>query len=714
MALEITTFDNKRGGNPFFKAAGHPLAARAMPALLDSLAGIGPIAIYDPLGCAGDLAALYDLSGLEIEGIYVQALEELGENRLGHVTRPVTDLAGAKIGALWLLAFDAERPLEQIRHLIPEGTRIESLAALRLPDEMLSDRRWYLSGINFATNFAFFREAEGHHTRIVTADYWSGYGAKAPSLWCCLFDETGKELAEWWEDWPTAGGVIRIDSAEVRERLGIGPFTGQLFLHVCGIAGHDIVKYALDTYGDGDEVLSCTHDANAWPSDHYAGLPAPRRRPELAVGWSWFLGMLVPVNGLVQVGAQARADRYMYLPLIGLSVAVVFGVHRWSGGRPRLRVPACVAGALAVTAFAVATAVQVRYWRDTETLFQRALAVTIGNHVAHVNLGEELIRQKRYDDATAHLMTALRLAPGAAFAHAALGDIHLEYGNFVQAEHHFRRALNRRDHQPLWRAGLAQALFGLGRIPESIEQYRSALELEPGVALLHANLGLALSKAGRRDDAIASFERALALDPDLALAHASLGAELAAGRGARRAIAPLERAIELDPTLAIPRVHLGRLLADLGEPERAIPQLEEALRLRPRDPAATALLASALDRAGRPAEAAARYRQAIALGVDDPQLVNNLAWLIATSGDPAVGPPAEAVRHAEAAAASTGYEVAGIVDTLAVAYHAAGRRDDAEKAARRALDLARRDGRPDVMAEVRAHLSRIEAGEPVR
>ena len=276
MALDITTFDNKRGGNPFFKAAGHPLAARAMPALLAELAAAGPVALYDPLGCAGDLAALYDLSGLEVEGVYVQDLDDLGKSRLGQATRPITDLPSARIGALWLLAFDAERPLEQIRHLIPAGAQVESLARLRLPEAMLSQPRWYLSGINFATNFAFFRDAEGQHTRLVTADYWSGYGAKAPALWACLFDEAGATLAEWWEDWPAPGGTIEIDSAALRARFGLGPFTGQLFLHVCGIAGHDVVKYALDTYGDGAEALSCTHDANAWPSDHYAGLPAPR------------------------------------------------------------------------------------------------------------------------------------------------------------------------------------------------------------------------------------------------------------------------------------------------------------------------------------------------------------------------------------------------------------------------------------------------------
>jgi hypothetical protein len=110
---------------------------------------------------------------------------------------------------------------------------------------------------------------------LVTANYWSGYGAKNPEVWCCLLDEKGTPLADWREPLAGAGGTVVVDSAEVRRRFALPEFTGQLFVHVLGIAGHDVVKYALDTYGDEARVLSCTHDANAWPSDLYAGLPAP-------------------------------------------------------------------------------------------------------------------------------------------------------------------------------------------------------------------------------------------------------------------------------------------------------------------------------------------------------------------------------------------------------------------------------------------------------
>ncbi len=275
MALNIETFSNAKGGNAFFKAIGHPLAARQAAALLQDL-GAGPVAVYDPLGYARAFAEIYDLSGLDIAAVYVQDLQDIGSEILGRQAQPVTDLPGSTATKVFVTAFDAGRLIDHIRHLLPQGAEVVSLDALRLPEAMVTNTGNYLDSLNFATNLVFFREGGGHHTRLATANYWSGYGAQAPSAWCCLMDENGTPLAEWDDPLPGAGGSVVIDSKEVRERFGLGDFTGSLFLHICGIAGHDIVKYALDTYGDSDEVLSCTHDANSWPADLYGGLPAPK------------------------------------------------------------------------------------------------------------------------------------------------------------------------------------------------------------------------------------------------------------------------------------------------------------------------------------------------------------------------------------------------------------------------------------------------------
>ena len=273
MALSIETFSNITGGFSFFKAAGHPLTAQRIRDLIAAIEG--PVAVYDPLGLAAPFAEIHDCGALNLVGVFVQDIERIGESLFGQTTQPVTELPQSGAQTVFIPGFDTERVAEHISHLLPAGAKLVTLDQVRLEDEMVTDKRRYLTPINFATNFAFFRDGEGYHTRLVTVNYWAGYGAKDVWVWCCLFDVDGQVLIEWRENLPSGVGSVVIDSQEVRERFDLDAFTGQLFLHAINASGHDVVKYALDTYGDAPEVLSCTHDANAWPSDLYAGLPAP-------------------------------------------------------------------------------------------------------------------------------------------------------------------------------------------------------------------------------------------------------------------------------------------------------------------------------------------------------------------------------------------------------------------------------------------------------
>ena len=275
MSLDIETFSNVTGGFSFFKAIGHPSAAEKADALIAGLARSGPVAVYDPLGFANAFAALHDCSAIDVAATFVQDVAAIGDAVWGQASAPVTDLRSSGASAVFVVAFDSDRLVDHIRHLLPDDATVVSLDAMRLDAERLTNRRRYLDPLNFATNFAFFRDADGHHTRLVSANYWSGYGAKDTQIWFNLFDDAGEQLAEWCDALPPATGSIVVDSRTVRDRFGLGEFTGQLFLHVVNGAGHDVVKYALDTYGDDDTVLSCTHDANAWPADLYGGLPAP-------------------------------------------------------------------------------------------------------------------------------------------------------------------------------------------------------------------------------------------------------------------------------------------------------------------------------------------------------------------------------------------------------------------------------------------------------
>lgn len=281
--LGIDTFIPGRGGNVLYRALAHPLGAERLAALLRELAGAGPVALFDPRGEAASIAALSGLAGLPIAGLYGQDVRDIGSRRLGFEVRPVSTIGDSGAATVLVLAFDAARIPGQIAHLVPKAARTVTLDAARLSDEYLTNTRRYLDPLNFATGFAFFRDRAGLSTRVATGDYWGGYGATRPRrIFCRLFGSDGAVLGDWWQDLAASGTpTVAIDSREVRDRLGLGEFTGQLFLHVVGAAGHDIVKYAVDVLGTGRPDLSCTHDANPWPADRYAGLPAPR--PDEAV-----------------------------------------------------------------------------------------------------------------------------------------------------------------------------------------------------------------------------------------------------------------------------------------------------------------------------------------------------------------------------------------------------------------------------------------------
>mgnify|MGYP001469336827 CR=1 FL=1 len=336
MALRIETFSNATGGSSVFKAAGHPLAAPLAGALVERLEAAGPVALYDPYGHLGTFAELYDLRGVEIAGLYVQDVDKVGSELLGHAARPVTELPSGGARAVLVAAFDADRPAANIAHLVPAGAEVLSFDAIRLPAEMMSDRRNYLAGINWATNFVFFRDGGGRHTRLVTANYWAAYGGKAGQrLWCRLFDADGAVLAEWTDPMPEANATVVVDSAAVRARFGLPEFTGSLFIHVLGAAGHDVVKYALDTYGDGPEELSCTHDANAWPADYYAGVPAPRDGERVLLWVQNSHPCAIPA-GAIGINPMGRDDRFAAHPhavppfgTVALDVGALMPDIRW-------------------------------------------------------------------------------------------------------------------------------------------------------------------------------------------------------------------------------------------------------------------------------------------------------------------------------------------------------------------------------------------------
>ncbi|MCE2574543.1 hypothetical protein [Komagataeibacter sp. FNDCR2] len=273
--LGIRTFDPRTGGNMAYKALTHPWAAEKLAILATELAKGGPVAIYDPHGIAQTALALLP-AGIRVTGIYTHDSLKVGQPCGEWSLLALADLPRADAKTVWALDFSHAVMENRLSGLLPVGSDLRTLAQVRLPDSMLSVAHTYLDGLNFGTNLAFFRDTAEFSTRLVSANYWSRYGADNVRFWLRLYDQSGQVLHTWEQAVPRAGQAIILDSAEIRQRFGLPEFTGQLFIHATGIAGHDVVKYALETRGRGDNPsLSVTHDANAWPAARYANLPAP-------------------------------------------------------------------------------------------------------------------------------------------------------------------------------------------------------------------------------------------------------------------------------------------------------------------------------------------------------------------------------------------------------------------------------------------------------
>lgn len=318
-----------------------------------------------------------------------------------------------------------------------------------------------------------------------------------------------------------------------------------------------------------------------------------RRAPYLLMGWGWFVITLVPVIGLVQVGGQSRADRYMYIPMVGLLVMLI-----WGGVEilQRLRAKALAAplAAAACVACAVLTWVQIGYWRNSETLFRHALAVTSDNAIANHNLGNYLMASGRLSEALPYLETAVRLDPDSVPAHTDLGST------------------------------LARMP---GRLPDAIAQFEAAIKLDPNAPIPHNNLGSAFTQAGRLPDAIAEFQAALRLDP--------------ANDEARRNLAAAEAGGATDTHLT-----RGVALLQAGDPAGAIAELELAVRSEPNNDDAHNNLGVAFSHfPSRQAESIAQFEAAVRLRPSNADAQYNLG--VALSGIPGRLP--EAIHHLEAA-----------------------------------------------------------------
>jgi protein O-mannosyl-transferase len=357
-----------------------------------------------------------------------------------------------------------------------------------------------------------------------------------------------------------------------------------------------------------------------------------RKRTYLLVGWLWYLGTLAPVIGLVQVGNQAMADRYTYLPQVGLYMAIAWGAAEMAGAWPYRRWVLAAASALIVAGLMICAWRQTRYWRDSDTLWNHALDCTSQNWVAHGSLGAVLARRGQVNDAIVHFREALAITPNYAEAHNNLGVALSGRGEVDEAITHFQFALELKPDYADAHNGLGLVLSGRGEVDEAIAHYQKALTIDSDYFEAHFNLGLALAGRGEVDEAIAHYRKALAIKPDYVKAHYRLGLALA-GRGhLDEAITHFRKALEIEPDYIEAYNNLGLALAGRGRIDEAITQYRKAIEINPNYFGAHYNLGLALARRGEVDEAIAHYQKALESKPDFVEARNDLGLALVGRG----------------------------------------------------------------------------------
>ncbi len=270
-------------------------------------------------------------------------------------------------------------------------------------------------------------------------------------------------------------------------------------------------------------------------------------RPWFAMGWFWYLITLLPAAGLIQVGAAAHADRYTYLPSVGIGIIVAWACAEIAERRPRARPIVAGLAAAGCAACLVLTVRQTQYWANSVTLFQRATQVTAGNWVAYNNLGAALRTQGETDEGIANFRQALAFRPGFVDALVNLCEAYNSQGHFGEGALSCREALAINPESPEAHGDLGGALGAMGQTADAIPHFLEALRLRPDDPKAYNNLGIALATQGRLGEAIDDFQTAVRLDPGYANAEFNLGAALANSGRLQDAVTHLSTALRIHP-----------------------------------------------------------------------------------------------------------------------------------------------------------------------
>ena len=327
---------------------------------------------------------------------------------------------------------------------------------------------------------------------------------------------------------------------------------------------------------------------------------AVRSRPYLAVGWLWYLGTLIPVIGLVQVGSHSMADRYTYVPLIGLFVMVGWCVPVFSKQQRYGRIGFVLLTGALIGTIMICTRLQVRHWKNNMEIFTHTANVTENNWLAHNNLGAILGGQRRYEEAIRHFREALRMRPDDVKAHNNLGNAFAEQGRYRDAIRHYSEALRLDPDEREAHENLGVLLLKQGKYKEAINHFSEAARIKPDWAEPHYNLGVAEAGQGRFEEAIRHYSEAIKLKPGFAEAHSKMADALLSLGRVESAIGHYLSAINIRPDYANAHSNLGVALARQGKVNEAISYFRKALKINPDDARVRRNLDRALEQLTQP------------------------------------------------------------------------------------------------------------------
>lgn len=439
-----------------------------------------------------------------------------------------------------------------------------------------------------------------------------------------------------------------------------------------------------------------------------------RRHPYLVTGWLWYLGMLVPVIGLVQVGWQAHADRYTYLPQIGIYLALVWGATELTA---RWKIPRGILGTIGVLAIAFLMAVswrQVAYWSSTVRLWRHTLAVTSDNDVAERGLGSELLRIGQVDEAITHDREALRIRPRDANGLTNLANALLQKKEYAEAIRDYREVLGVRPNDSEMRRNLGKALYQSGALDDALAQFREALRLRPSDSDAAYSLGNAYLDKGDPKVAIPYFQQAIAANRKNIAAHYNLAIALQRNGQFEEAISEFRKTLELDPKKIDAHNNLAITFLKAGRKEEATAEWQTALRIQPENAEMHNNLAVALLGQGQIAEAVREWRKTLRLQPDRLGTEISLAWVLATSPESDVRDGKSALELAQRASRAGAESNPMVYRVLAAAYAETGQYSAAIRTVEEGTQHADAEGKSGVAQLLQADLMLYQQDIPLR